>query len=328
MVNFAAKGKPTAPFLLNKPLFKQLNNLKVHAGMGAITLISGINFILAKSVVPLYFGPYALVLVRVAISTLLFWLLHDSTVKTGLPPKHLWPLILGCAIFGNFLNHLFFFKGLTLTTPINAAVITTTTPIFVLVFSILLKKESLTPYKLLGIGAAGIGALMLVGVGNLHFDGSNFWGDVLCFMNCISYAINLILLKRLSGHMHPLAILKWVFIIGTLFLIPAGLPETLALDWPAIPGWAIWVLVYNTLLSVFAIHLIKVTTIKSVQPSLLSTYMYLQPVVTAIFSFFLGRNDLTWTKLVYALIIISGVALTSLGPKKKVAIDAEEMETS
>ena len=110
-------------------------NALPHLLLFIVALIYGANFTIAKVVLDgEYLQPAAFILLRVLSGVVLFSLFHRFFIGGPVARKHL-PLLLLCGIFGVAINQLLFFEGLKLTSQINAALIMTTTPILVLIFS-------------------------------------------------------------------------------------------------------------------------------------------------------------------------------------------------
>jgi len=105
--------------------------------------------------------PNAFVLIRLACCVVLFWGVKLLFVKEKVARKDFLRLAL-CGLLGAAANMLFFFHGINLTSPVDASIIMTATPVIVLVFSFLILKEPITKNKLIGITIAGLGALFLV----------------------------------------------------------------------------------------------------------------------------------------------------------------------
>ena len=124
----------------------------------------GANFVIAKGLMPDFIGPNGFIFFRVAGAGLLFWaiylMLYEKVKRKDLVR------IAICALFGVACNQLSFFNGLMLTSPVNAAVIMTTTPILVLLLSVLFLSEKITTLQIIGvlIGAAGSIAFTLSGM--------------------------------------------------------------------------------------------------------------------------------------------------------------------
>jgi len=106
----------------------------------AASAIYGVNHTIAKGLMPLYIEPFGFILLRVTGAAILFWIVSLFAPKEKIATSD-WPRILGCAIFGMVINMLFFFKGLSLSTPINSSVIITLSPVMVLILASILTKE-------------------------------------------------------------------------------------------------------------------------------------------------------------------------------------------
>ena len=121
-----------------------MNNrtLALLAALGATT-IYGINHTIAKGLMPTYIGPFGLVLLRVIGASILFWGISFWSPKERIDFKD-WKRIFLCALFGMVINMLMFIKGLSLSTPINASIIVTISPILVFLMSALFIKEKIT----------------------------------------------------------------------------------------------------------------------------------------------------------------------------------------
>ena len=130
--------------------------------------------------------------------------------------------LLVCAIFGVAANMMLFFKGLSITTPINASVLMMNTPIFVIVIAMIWHKEKLSFQKLMGVLLASLGAIMLVGGRKFQFDSERVIGDMMVAANAIIYAFYLVYAKQLIHKYHPLTVTLYSFLFGTLLVLPFG----------------------------------------------------------------------------------------------------------
>ena len=151
-----------------------------------VALIYGLNYSIAKDVMPNYVKPFGFIFLRVTGATLIFWTL-GLFVKEKSIEKEDFKKIAFAAFFGVGINFLSFFKGLSLTTPINASVIAVITPIMVLIFSSILLKEKLTYRKIVGVFVGLFGAIILILYGNSsNLDGKDvILGNFLVFLNFV-----------------------------------------------------------------------------------------------------------------------------------------------
>ena len=196
-----------------------------HLALFGANLIYGINFTVAKDVMPDFIDPLGFILVRVTGAVTLFWLIFRFFYYQKVAPKDLLRLAL-CGLFGVAVNQMLFFEGLNLTTPINAAVIMVTNPIIVLLIGFAFATEKITTTKLVGVCLGAAGAILLItNGGNVALSQENFWGNIMVLLNASSYAIYLVIVKPLMKKYKPITVISWVFLFGIIFVIPFGWSE-------------------------------------------------------------------------------------------------------
>jgi len=281
-----------------------------------VALIYGANYTIAKEVLDGdYVTPMGLVLFRVLSGVLLFIVIHYFFVKEKVDPKDLWRLM-ACGMFGVFLNQSFFITGLKFTTPINAAVLMVTTPIFVLVMAILMKEEKLSLLKIIGVVLGASGTLLLIfSKGQLSFSGT-LKGDLFVLVNAFAYSIYLVIVKPLMRKYNPITVVKWIFLFGTIPVIPLGWKGVMNVDWASF-NTTIWVaFLYVLIMVTFFTYLLKAFALKIVKPSTVGIYIYLQPVLATFIALSLGKDQLSFIKVIAGMIIIIGVYLVSTKKQK------------
>src|SRR4030066_799752 len=121
-------------------------------------------------------GPSAFVFLRILGAGLLFWMIK-SFIKEKIDKKD-FPLLILCGLMGVASNQLFFFNGLSLTSPIDASIIITAIPVLVLIFSAFILKERITLIKLIGIALGAIGAALLILYGKKAGGTSSVLGNL------------------------------------------------------------------------------------------------------------------------------------------------------
>lgn len=288
-----------------------------HAALMAVSLIYGANFSLAKQVMPLYIMPYGFILLRVLFAVVLFWI-TGLMVKETVARQDI-PRLIACGIFGVAINQLFFFKGLNITSPINASLLMIVTPILVLAFAILGKQERITFRKLVGImlGTAGASAIILYSNGASNKEASML-GDLFVFLNAASYGTYLVVVKPLMSKYHPITIIKWVFTFGLIAVVPFGYTELTEVAWHTLTASAWFIVGYVLLFTTFFAYGLNVYAIRSVEPSVVSYYIYLQPIFATLIALGIGADQLTWIKVVAGLVTFAGVYLATTKPKAKI----------
>jgi drug/metabolite transporter (DMT)-like permease len=292
--------------------------LRVHLALLAVNVIYGLNYNIAKLAMPAYILPFAFVLVRVAAGTLLFWLACTVLVKEKIARKDLLLLAL-CGFSGVAANQLLFFKGLSLTSSINSALIMITTPILVLVFAFITRKERITWLKALGVllGFAGAGLIILVRTGP-GAEASSLLGDFYILLNAVAYAVYLVIVKPLMKRNNPLTVISWVFLFGTLMVLPFGFGELSYTNWSALP-LNIWLCIgFVVFFTTFLAYWLNIYALSKVNASLVGIYIYIQPFLAALIAVFVVGESLSIGKLLSGLLIFAGVYLVSKPTKVEV----------
>ncbi len=280
-------------------------------------LIYGVSFTVAKEVMPVYVKPYGFILLRVLGATILFWISSFFIKKEHINLKDFSKIAIA-AIFGVALNMLTFFKGLSMTTPISGAVIMVTTPILVLSFSAIFLKERITIIKIIGIIIGMIGAVVLISFGKKLNGGHNeVLGNFLVFINATSYALYLILVKKLTQKYHPIHLAKWLYTFGLLFVLPFSLHQVLEIDMSQFT-MSIWLKVgFIILFTTFVTYLFNLIAITKLKPTTVSIFIYLQPVFATIYALLTNSDSLNNIKIIATLLIFFGVYLVTK-PEKSV----------
>jgi len=291
--------------------------LKAHFVLFFVNAVYALNYLVAKGIMPDFIGPSGFIFYRVTGAVILFFIIK-SRVKEKVAKKD-WIKLALAGLFGVAINQLLFFNGLNLTSPINASIIMTSNPIMVLLISNVLIREKITGGKLLGIIIGGVGAILLLISTNGQGDGNeSFLGDLMVFINALSYGIYLVIAKPLLKKYNPITVITWVFFFGWIFVAPIGIEQALEVDWLAMPVDILWGVAYVIFFTTFLVYLLNVYALKIVSPSVASTYIYFQPVLAGLFAFlfdYLYNNeqgysqDITWFKVLVTLMIFVGVYL-------------------
>ncbi|APQ17133.1 DMT family transporter [Maribacter hydrothermalis] len=291
--------------------------LAILAAIGATT-IYGVNHTIAKGVMPHYVQPFGFIILRVLGAAILFWIISPLGPKERIDPKDYLRMFI-CALLGMALNMLVFFKGLSLSTPINSAVLITTTPIIVLILSAVILKEKISGRKILGIGIGLLGALGLILFGTeIRQDAPNIpLGNFLIFMNSMFYGSYLVVVKVLITKYHPFTFMKWLFSLGVLICLPFGYDEFMQISWSTLPMEAYWGISFVILGTTFCTYLFNIFALTQLKASTLSAFVYVQPLVGIGYAIITGQDTLTMVKIIAACFVLVGVYLASKKPKKR-----------
>ncbi len=283
-----------------------------------VSIIYGVTFTIAKDVMPKYVEPFGFIAMRVGGAVILFWLVSFFGPKEKIAMGD-FPRIIAAAFFGVALNMLSFFKGLSYTSPIMGAVLMVTTPMIVLILSAFLIKERMRKRKVIGIllGLAGTITLILYGKSMVNAPNATL-GNLLVFTNAFSYGIYLVIVKKLMDKYNAFTFVKWIYTFGFIMVLPFGWNEFQAVQWATIPMDILWKIGFVVVFSTFITYLFNLLSMRELNPTTIAVFVYLQPFFATIFAVGLGKDELSWIKLLSALLIFVGVYLVT---QKKVRSD-------
>ena len=278
----------------------------------AASAIYAVNHTLAKGLMPDVIQPFGFILLRVSGAALLFWIISLFYPSEKIDRSD-WFRIIACAFFGMVLNMLLFFKGLSLSTPINSSVVITLVPVLLLVMSFFFLKEKITWLKILGIGLGLIGALLLILFGiKTQTNAPNIsLGNFFFIINATSYSIYLITVKPLVSKYSSITLMKWFFIFAVIINLPIGISEFTKVDWPNLTFDSTWKLTFVVIGTTVLTYLFNIYALKQLRPSTIGAFIYLQPVLATFFAVVMGAVSITTLRVLAAVLIFTGVFLSS-----------------
>ena len=283
-------------------------SFKARIAVLTANIIYGANYSIAKEVMPSYIKPFGFILIRVCVAAIFREKIHKSD----------WPRLIACAVFGVALNQLLFFKGLSLTSPINAGLMMVTNPIFVLGLSVMFLGEVINLNRIIGILCGISGAVILIIYGN-RFSSlqSDPFGDLCTLLNSLSYAMYFILVLPLMKKYHPITIMQIVFALGSLLVLPFGWEEFRSIEWSTFSTNTWWSVIFVVIGTTFFAYLLNTLALRELSAGVVSVYIYLQPLIAAAFAMLLGKDVPNMLHLLAALLIFVGVWLTTKSVVKK-----------
>lgn len=261
---------------------------------------------------PDYVGAFGFIMLRVGGAAILFWTLSLFTPKEKIQRKD-WKILLAAALLGMVVNMLSFFKGLSLSTPINSAVLVTITPIIVVLLSALFLKEKIGLKKIIGIGLGFMGALGLILFGHeIRQDAPNiFVGNLLFVLNATSYGAYLIVVKSLIDKYHPITLMKWLFGMAFIINFPVTIAEFNQIQWETMP-LEIWGAVGFVILgTTFLTYLFNAFALTTLKASSVGAFVYLQPLIGIIYAVLSGKDQLSPIKIMGTAAVLVGVYLAT-----------------
>lgn len=294
------------------------SSFKAHLSLFAAQVIYALNYSIAKGLMPDHVKPFGLVMMRVTGACILFWLISLFSKPEKLEKGDLRKLML-IAFFGVSANQIFFIWGLSLTSPINSAIIMVSNPIAVMLFTIIILKERITILKITGLGFGVMGALILLlfkAHGTFSIGSDTIVGDLMTLANSLFWAMFVVMVKPFMLKYNTITVMKWTFLFGFLYVCPIGMQDMLNVEWNGLTPDIIFAIAFVVIATTFLAYLLNTYALKALSSSVVSMYIYLQPFLATIIAVWLGKDELTILKVVSAALIISGVYLTSVKKKE------------
>lgn len=285
-------------------------SVRAHLFLFIVNLFYGAGFTVSKLVMPEFIKPFGFIFIRVSITTTLFFILHQFWLDEKIEKKDFLLLIV-CGMFGVVINQEMFFAGLSITTPINAALIMIMTPILVFVISFFMSHEKATWQKILGLVLGLSGALVILAGRGFNFSSATLLGDLFILINATSYAIYLVIVRPLMKKYHPLTVVKWVFFFGLIPVTAMGVQQFNQIEWHTFSTQTWVAIAFIIICTTFLAYLLNMLALREVHSSVVGAYIYLQPILATIISISLGKDEITFEKILSAVLIFSGVYLVS-----------------
>ncbi len=291
--------------------------LKGHLAMLGANMMWGlmspvVKIVFASGAVP----PMIMVDFRVAGAALLFWLTSLFLPREHVPPKDILRLF-GAGMLGVLFNQGCFILGVSLTSPGEASLVTTTMPMWVMLLAWLILREPITLKKAGGIAAGAAGAIILIMGNGGTASGSNpALGDVIVLLAQLSYALYLTLYRNFIRKYSLVTLMKWMFLSATVVGLPGSVKWLAATDWQIISAMEWSGIAYVVVCGTFLAYVCIMIGQKNLRPTLVGMYNYVQPVVATITGICLGLDRFTPVKALAIVLIFTGVWLVTISKAK------------
>jgi len=290
---------------------KMKSTVKAHIALFIAQVIYALNYSVAKDLMPKAIKPLGLVMLRIIGAMILFWT-FSFFIKSEKIEKSDFKKLMILALFGICINQVFFIYGLSLTKPINSAIIMVSNPIAVMLFTIIVFKERITIFKIGGLVLGIIGALtLLLFKGSFSLGSETITGDLMTLINSLSWAIFVVMAKPYMIKYQTITVMKWLFLFGFIYMLPFGLHDLLEVNWLYLSSSIIMAMAFVVIATTFLAYLLNMYALKALSSSVVSMYIYFQPFLATLIAVYLGKDEITPIKIVSSLCIIFGVFFVS-----------------
>ncbi|HEX3185457.1 MAG TPA: DMT family transporter [Pyrinomonadaceae bacterium] len=292
---------------------------KPHLALITVQILFGIWPIFGKIVLR-SMSSTSLVVLRLAGAAVLFAILQRRlTPLLRMPVKDI-VVLTACSLLGIVGNQFLFVKGLSLTTVINAEILSTTIPVYAIATSILLGYERGSLKTLVGVLFSVAGVVYLVNPFHADLSTHTTTGNVLILVNSFLYALYIVISKNLVGRYGALNVVTWIFLIGSVITVPVGIYSLQRENLAAVGAgtWAAvaFIIVFPTVIAYY----LNAWALTRVPPSVVAIYIYLQPLIAFGFAPLLLGESWSWRTIAAAILIFGGVTLVTRDTDRRIHV--------
>ena len=288
------------------------SKFKIYGSLLLVQVIFGFHY-LTTSIIVEEVNPFEWTGIRILFAGLIMYLLYNKRI-TNFPKGNEWYFLIFLSLLGIVLNTAFFTKGLELTTPAHASLISCMIPVITFILAWFLGREDLNIYKSISLIVALSGALILMEVDNLDINSNLFIGDIFIFINFVCFGLFLVLSKPLIDRHSPFGLSVIVMSIGAVILLPIsihGLWNNWE-SWVQLPWWIYIAAFYSIFFATIITYSLNYYAMEFVDSSKVALFIYFQPVVAGTISIALGRDEITSRLLVSSFLIMLGLLLSTI----------------
>jgi drug/metabolite transporter (DMT)-like permease len=297
--------------------------LRPHLALVAVQVFFGTWSIVGKIVLR-YLPSTGLVAIRVLGGALAFLVLQRTAKRFWLDRRSDYARLALYSLLGVALNQLFFVKGLSLSTAINANLLGTTIPIFTLVAGVALGFERFSLRVAIGVAVAACGVVYLVNPFRANFSGATTRGNLLLIANSFCYGLYLAISQDAIRRYGALTVITWVFIFGCVFTLPIGGYHLAHVSLTQLPLRVWLAILYIIIVPTVGAYYLNAWALGRVAPSVVAVYIYLQPLIGfAIAPYVLGERLDAHVWIATAL-IFAGVGVVITRRRTQVIDEASE----
>lgn len=290
------------------------HKIEGHSAVLLANVIFGFGVPVTKLLLDEWVSPMAYMATRCMGAAAIFWLISLFMPRERVERRDLL-VIMGGGLLGFVVSQTLTAWALHFTTPVYFSIIATLTPVATMVCAALLIGERLSLRGALGVAIGVVGALLMVMVGWQGGSGMNdLLGIGLAVLSLLTWAVYLIITRKVSVKYTAVTQMKWVFLVSTLAVLPFSWTDLQASRlyssqwaWSGVAEMA-FIVVFATVAGFFAIpfalRYLKTTTV--------SVYTNLQPIVASFVAIAIGQDLLSWDKPVsLALVLLSAWIVTN-----------------
>ncbi len=270
-------------------------------------------------------GSMAMAVFRMVGATCLFWTASVFMKTEKVAPRDMLVLFFA-ALSGIVFNQGAYTVGVGLTSPIDASVITTITPIIAMIMAAFYLKEPISGKKVAGVFASVAGALLLVWcsyqVAPLGDNSlGSMWGDMLVLFAQISEAVYFVCFKGLISRYSPVTLMKWMFMYSSICWLPFAYRDIGSIPFESLSAGIYGSTAYVIFCGTFLTFLLLPIGQKRLPPTVVSMYNYVQPIVASAVAVWWGMDTFGVLKCLAVVLVFGGVYMVTQSKSREQMMD-------
>lgn len=253
---------------------------------------------------------------RIGGAMVLFWIVSFFQKPEHVNHKDLVTLFFA-SLFAIIFNQGCFIFGVSLTSPSDASIITTSMPLWAMILAAFILKEPITGKKVLGIASGAGGALLLILGNGQNVQASSahantaIWGDLLVLLAQLCYAFYIVRYKNFVNKYSLVTIMKWMFTYAFICILPFSANDLMNAHWHDLHATEVCGLAFIVAGATFVSYMLIVVGQKRLRPTVAGMYNYIQPIVACIVAVLWGMDSFNLVKLTAIILIFGGVFLVT-----------------
>lgn len=288
--------------------------LKGHSAVFMANVIFGLGVPVTKLLLDNWVTPIGYIATRSLGAAIIFWIVQCFAPKEKVVTKDLIVILLG-GLLGFVVSQTLTSFSLYYTSPFYYSLVAAMTPVAVMLLAAVFIKEQITTRSIIGVLLALLGGMLMIFASKVNLNGgsNDLLGIFLAILSLLTWAVYLIVTRKISARYSPVTQMKWVFLISALVTVPFAMKDfstnklyTSGIAWDGIIEMA-FIVVFATVLGYFLIPM----AMKYLKATTVSVYTNLQTVVAAFVAMAIGQDILTWDKLVAGILILVGAYIVT-----------------
>ncbi len=262
--------------------------LGVLAGITAASIWGGM-YVVSKVVLDII-PPFTLLSLRLILGIICLLGILALQKRWSLTRSHIAKSIM-VGLIGYGISLGFQFTGTRLSTAANAALVTSASPVFILIFGVWLLRERVTMLRLLALILASAGVVAVVDPRSILLGNEEVVGNLILIGAAVTWGLYSVLVKILTREGSTIEVSLYAFIGGLPISMTAAGFERDQILWQAIDGPVILGVLYLGIISTALAMVLWNSALARLEAGIVSLLFFAQPIVGAsLGAIFLGES--------------------------------------